>query len=88
MQWGDYLANIISAFLMGLLIWRSLQGMICGRNPFCIAVLILCLIEYTMWTVSCFSIGDGITNPYFWFDFLFGICMAALLPIFAKVVRA
>ena len=100
MQWGDYLGNIISAFLMGLLFLNSIRGLIAfsrgdeadetfrTRRNFCASVLVLCLIEYTLWTVSCFSSGEGISNPYYWFDFLFTMSMAALLPLFAKVVRA
>jgi len=98
MQWGDYLANIISALLMGFLFLNSIRGMIANgeagvagpsfRRNFCAAVLIMCLIEYTLWTVSCFSSGEGIENPYYWVDMLFTMSMAAILPLFAKVVRA
>lgn len=92
MQWGDYLGNIILAFLMGAILLESIKGLIAlshgAERNFCAAALSLGLIEYTLWTVSCFSSGEGITNPYYWVDFLFTMSMAALLPLFAKVVRA
>lgn len=82
--WGDYLLNVIEAVLMGLIMTRSVQGLIAlrgssdERRNFYIAVLCFCLIEYAMWTVSCFWMGDTIRNPYFWI----GLLQVGVLPFF------
>ena len=107
MRWGDYLANMITAFLMGMLMWHSLRGLLYFRKVgaeedeeegdrhslqvntrFCAVVFLLCIIEYTMWTVSCFNSELSITNPYYIFDFMFTLCMAVFLPLFGKAVKA
>lgn len=87
MQYGAYLSNIITAILMGMLMWNSIKGILIG-NIFCKAALVMCLVEYSMWTASCFFSSEGITNPYYWFDFMFTMSMLSFLPLFAKVVKA
>lgn len=93
MQWGDYLSNLLSSVLMTFLLWRSLSELLIKENKdnakrrFCIAVAIFCLVEYTMWILSCFFTGDTITNPYFWFDALFTICIALFFPTLRKAVK-
>lgn len=94
MHWGDYLSNLISALLMTHLLWHSLPGCFgkefgdSAKRPFCTAVVIFCLIEYTMWTLSCFFDGDAIANPYLWFDALFTVCIALFFSALGKAVRA
>lgn len=93
MQWGDYASNLISAVFMTLLLWRALPGCFMkekvggAKRLFYIAVVVFCLIEYTMWMLSCFYGGDTITNPYFWFDTLFTLCIALFFPALGKAVR-
>lgn len=94
MQWGDYVGNLISAVFMALLLWRALPGCFTkekvsgAKRPFYIAVVVFCLIEYTMWTLSCFYGGDTIANPYFWFDALFTVGTTLFFPALGKAVRA
>ena len=95
MRWGDYLSNIISACLMGILLWRAIGGLVYLHNRpkeetraryFLIITLIFCLLEYALWTVSCFWMGDTMANPYFWFDLLITGCMLLFLPALGKAV--
>lgn len=105
MQWGDYISNIISAVLMGLMMFRAMQGSLYCREKdpatmqsgysaksiaaqmrLCRLILVFCVIEYVMWTVSCFWRGDGLTNPYYWLDGMLTVCSAALLPVLDKGV--
>ena len=46
-----------------------------------------CLIEYIMWTLSCFFDGDTLANPYLWFDALYTVCIALIFPALGKAVR-
>ena len=72
---GDYVSNIICAAIMSVLIWQAIEGFITapaekkdsGRLLY-IAVLALCITEYTSWTVSSLWSVDSITDPYFWTD--------------------
>ena len=50
--------------------------------------LIFCLLEYALWTVSCFWMGDTMANPYFWFDLLITGCMLLFLPALEKAVAS
>ena len=70
MRWGDYVGNLISAVFMTLLLWRALPGCFTkesgssAKRWFSIAVVAFCLVEYIMWTLSCFFDGDTLANPY------------------------
>ncbi len=94
-QWGDYVGNVISAFLMGLLLRHTVRGILyirregSGRNRRMLysTVLAFCLLEYCVWTSSCFWGGDTIANSYFWFDILVVVCMVLFLPGLRKAVR-
>ena len=94
MQWGDYPGNLITAVLMSFLLWRAVQGLIYpeDRDPakrrIYIAVLVFCLVEYAMWTISCFFDGDTLADPYYWFDAAFTVSIATFLPLLGKVVDA
>lgn len=94
MQWGDYLSNVICAVLMSLLLYHSIRGMIYMRShpkaaanrPLYIAVLVFCILEYGVWTTSCFWVGDTWKNPYFLFDCLMTVYMLFLLLSYRKAV--
>ena len=87
-KWGDYLLNLADAFLMGILMVRSAQGLIAqgkkpdGRKMLYAVMMAFCLIEYALWTSSCFWMGDTIKNPYFWI----GLGQMAVLLLFYKAV--
>ena len=40
--------------------------------------LVFCLLEYTLWVISCYYAGDEMTNPYYLVDLL----ITAGFPIF------
>ena len=85
MQWGGIASNLIYAALMGLLLFSVIRrlldrGRYADQQPFCITVLAFCLLEYALWTSSCFFSGDGLQNPYYWLDFLLTVCFVFFLP--------
>ena len=95
MQWGDYIGNILTLVLMGLLLWHSLRGLAffwgkkgkktCDRCVY-IVTIVYCLIEYTLWTLSCFWMGDTMANPYFWVDLLLSVWLFFFYPALNKAV--
>lgn len=96
MTHGDYLVNLISAFLMTGLIWHSIDGLLSlrgespersGRKYLYYVTLLFCFAEYGLWTSSCFWIGDTLANVYFWFDLLLSITFVLFLPALRKAVR-
>lgn len=93
---GDYVSNIIVAVLMTGLIWHAVYGLQTvrrqgeegkNRRMLYIVTLLFCTAEYGMWISSCFWMGDGITNIYFWFDFLLSITFLLFLPALRKAVN-
>lgn len=94
---GDILFNLLICGLTMAVAWCSARGLIYARRQsgeqramqfFHIAVLIIIILQYCLWTSSCFWISDTYTNPYFWFDFLLTASMFALLPATKKAVGA
>ena len=95
MQRGDYFSNLVSALLMTILMQTALRGLLFLRGrtgpetnsrPLYAVVMIFCLMEYALWTSSCFWVGDTLANPYFWFDFLLTVSIFCLLPALRKAV--
>ena len=91
MQWGEYLSNLIYAVLMGLLLYAAIRRLINrSRNPGCVSfsvlVLVFCLLEYALWTASCFRSDESLSNPYFWFDALLTVSFPFFLPAVKKAV--
>ncbi len=91
---GDYLLNITEAVLMCQLMMRSAQGLLAlrgtadRRKSLYTMVLIFCLIEYMVWTSSCFWAGDTIRNTYFWFAALLISCHPFFLWAVGKAEEA
>ena len=93
MQWGEIVSNLIYATLMSLLLFSVIRRFLdrdryAAQQPLCIAILVFCLLEYALWTSSCFFSGEGIQNPYYWFDFLLTVSFVFFLPATGKAVRA
>ena len=57
-----------------------------GMRFFHITVLCFVVLEYTLWTSSCFWVSDTLSNPYFWFDFLLSGAIFVMLPATRKAV--
>ena len=95
MQYGDYMGNLITAVLMGLLMFHVFRGLdYIRRHPearprrmLYLVVLGFCVLEYLAWTSSCFFEGDTLANPYLWLDFMVTPCLMLLLPAFRKAVE-
>ena len=85
MQWGNIFSNVICALMMGLLLFSVIRRFLDkekykAQQPLCVMILVFCLLEYATWTSTCFFEGDGLENPYFWFDFLMTVCLIFFLP--------
>ncbi len=92
-QWGSIASNLIYASLMALLLYSTLRRIVerrsyPGQLPLCLTITVFCLLEYSLWTASCFFAGDTLSNPYYWFDFLLTLCMFLFLPATKKAVTA
>ena len=92
-QWGSLLSNVIYAALMGLLFYASVQrlaerGRYGNQRALCAVTLVFCLLEYGLWTASCFWWEVSLRNPYFWFDIAQSVCLFFFLPATRKAVAA
>ena len=97
MNWGDYISNIVAAIIMWLVFWADIDGLIsihkdtgenhANRNIY-IIILIFCLLEYTIWTISCFSKEYTILNPYFLCEILLSVSFLLLPSALRKAVEA
>jgi len=103
MTHGEYISNAVYAVLMTLVIWQSVNGLIYiskkndnaqepGKDPHSkrwvyIITLVFSILEYAMWTVSCFWMGDTLLNPYYWLDILLSVCFLLYLPAAEKAVQ-
>ncbi len=93
MQWGAIGSNLIYAALMGLLFFAAVRRLMDGERYararlFCGMLLCGCLLEYALWTASCFWSGDSLRNPYYWIDLLLTASFPLLLPAVRKAVAA
>ena len=82
MQWGDIISDIISALLMALIAIEAVKGLYLPkgeRSGLYLLSLIFVIVEYGIWTASCFWLGDTLLNPYFWFDTGLSIILLLLL---------
>ncbi len=96
MTHGDYLANLITAVISiysiqysmnGLLYLRGKSGSEAKARPLYILTLVFWALEYAMWTLSMFWMGDTLANPYFWCDIALSICFIFCLPLTAKAAE-
>ena len=89
-QWGQIVSNLIYASLMGLLLFSAIRRLLDARRYaaqrfLCVMILVLCLLEYALWTTSCFVRKEGVQDPYLWFDFLLTVSHIFLIPATGKV---
>ena len=88
MFWGEILANLIYAALMGLLLYASIRRItdkeVTGRKLILpVTVLVYVLLIYGLWVASCFWDETVPLHPYYVFDFL----ITASFPFFLLGVR-
>ncbi len=91
MQWGKYLTNIVYALLMSSLLYHSIGGLMSsekktGRHYLYLVSLIYCLVEYALWTSSCFEWGSFV-DPYYFFDLLLTVTYVLYYPAAGKAVQ-
>ena len=94
-SFGDIYNNLICALLMSMLLWVSVRGLIyikrsgtgTERRYLYLCVFGFCVLEYVLWFVSCFWMGDTFANPYFWIDFLISAFVIQLLFAVRKAAR-
>lgn len=91
MTFGAILANLVTAILMGILLYASIRRLLereryRKQNFLVTHVFIFCLLEYGMWISSCIWSGDTLAYPYYWFDFLLTINFLFLIPAAKKAV--
>lgn len=97
---GDVFFNILMCLATAAAAWLAIRGLVfCRRKKkaeggsstrgmrfFHITVLCFVVLEYALWTSSCFWVSDTLSNPYFWFDFLLSGAIFAMLPATRKAV--
>jgi hypothetical protein len=93
MRWGEVASNLIYAGLLGLLLFASIRRLMDGRQVpharfLYAAILCACLMEYALWTASCFWTGETLRNPYYWFDLLLTASFVSFLPAVRRAVAA
>ena len=90
MQWGDELNNLLYGIFIGLVMFAAIRRLTDGEyrkvRSLALVTLIFCLLEYCMWTASCFFKEDTLVNPYYWFDFLLTVSFLLFLPAVRKAV--
>ena len=91
MQWGEIVINLVYAAFMGLLMFASIRRFLdqerYGRQHFLSAlILVFCLLEYGLWTASCFWQEESMTEPYYWFDLMLTASFPFFLPATKKAV--
>lgn len=96
LTYGDILLNLLTCGITMLTACYSIRGLIYARKQkgklrrmqyFHTAVLCVIILEYGLWTSSCFWVSDTLTNPYFWIDFLLTLANFSLLPSMRKAVE-
>lgn len=94
---GEALGNLVTvglnmgiAFLAlrGLIYAMKGQGRARNRAYFHAAVLLIIVLEFALWTSSCFWTSETLANPYFWIDFLLSVSLLASVPALKKAVAA
>lgn len=91
--WDKALSNLVYGMLMGLLLFSAIHRLMDSRRFrdqrfLCMGILFFCLMEYGLWTASCFWSGDSLANPYYWFDLMLTVSFLCLLPATKKAVTA
>ena len=85
MTFGQIISNLAYAGLMGLLLYSSIRRLAArtsGGRAVPLLLLVFCLLEYGLWTSSCFW-TDVLIHPYYVFDVL----VTAVWPVFLHAVR-
>ena len=79
MQYGKIVSNVIYWLLVSLLLFSSTRKLMdrqhyAKQRALSAVILAFCVLEYALWTSSCFGELNTLLHPYFWFDFLLVLC--------------
>ena len=94
---GDYYSNIVTAILMGLIMWIAIGGIEITKSIprqeapewyIYVLTMLFCGLEYLLWISSYFWMGDTPFNPYFWIDILITFTIAMFIPAVRRAVDA
>ena len=78
---GEIAANVAYAALMGFLLYAAIRRLMERRSVYLsVLILVFCLLEYALWTASCFWNDEIVLHPYYWFDFLLTVSFPFFLP--------
>ena len=78
---GEIAANVAYAALMGFLLYAAIRRLAERRSlTLSVLILVFCLLEYALWTASCFWNDEIVLHPYYWFDFLLTVSFPFFLP--------
>ena len=78
---GEIAANLVYAGLMGFLLYAVIRRLMERRSVYLsVLILVFCLLEYALWTASCFWNDEIVLHPYYWFDFLLTVSFPFFLP--------
>ena len=92
MQWGDVVSNLIYGVVMGLVLFAAISRLIrrerFGHARFiCIMAIVLCLLEYAMWTVSGYFREGLLSYIYYLFDLMITLCFPLFIIGTSKAVK-
>ncbi len=97
---GGIFDNILAAAVMTAGLWvavgalkieiqnKKLTGYVSEKYSLYMTGIATLVLEYSLWTISCFWIGDSITNPYFWVDIMFTLNFIVIMVAVKNVVSA
>ena len=92
MRYGKYLTNLTYAVLMAMLIMVTIVGFKntekgSGKRRLYLSSLLFCLVEYSLWTASCFDwSGPVFLDPYYFLDVLLTVSYILFYPAARKAV--
>lgn len=91
MRWGKIVSNLVYAALLGTLLYAVFRRLENKKHHerqtlLCTVVLVACLLEYALWTASCFWWEETLRNPYYWCDLLLTACFPFFLGAVKKAV--
>ena len=93
MRYGKYLTNLTYAVLMAMLIMVTIVGFKntekgSGKRRLYLSSLLFCLVEYSLWTASCFDwSGPVFLDPYYFLDVLLTVSYILFYPAARKAVE-
>ena len=92
MRYGKYLTNVLYSVFSAMLIMVTIVGFKntekgSGKRRLYLSSLLFCLVEYSLWTASCFDwSGPVFLDPYYFLDVLLTVSYILFYPAARKAV--